>query len=107
MHSFKLSVDADQDIYDILDYTLDKWGMDQAVNYTDEIDQGREKIQHDPYLLGSKSQEILSKGCRSYKVNHHYFFYRVNEKESTIEIARILHETADFPRHVSDKHFPK
>ena len=104
MHRFKLSHFAESDVFEILNYTIDKWGVEQAEQYQRDLELGRLEIQKDPYLLNSKSQERLGKGCRSFKVNHHYFFYRVNE--DTIEIARILHESRDFPRHISDSHYP-
>ncbi len=107
MQSFKNSIFADEDLIQTYIYTIEKWGEEQAFKYKDLLHQGRERICEDPYLPGSRSQEILAKGCRSYRVEHHYFFYRVNEKENTIEIARILHEQRDFPRHVTDQHFPE
>jgi len=106
MHRFKLSHFAESDVFEILNYTIDKWSFEQAEQYQRDLELGRLEIQKDPYLLNSKSQDRLAKGCRSFKVNHHYFFYRVDELENSIEIARILHESRDFPRHVSDSHYP-
>ena len=107
MYSFRLSAYADQDIYEIIDYTIDVWDMDQALCYVELIDLGRERIQKSPYLETSKEREELAKGCRSYRVEHHYFFYRVNEEDKAIEIARILHKSRHFPIHVSDEFFPE
>ena len=107
MKNFKNSIFADEDLIETYVYTIETWGEEQALRYKELLDQGRNRICEDPYLLGSKAQEWLAEGCRSYRVEHHYFFYRVNEESNTIEIARVLHEQRDFPRHVTDQHFPE
>ncbi len=106
MHGFKLSLLADSDVFDVLDYTIEKWGYEQAEKYKNELEAGRTQIQEDPYLAGSKKREDLAPQCRSYRANHHYFFYRVNENEKVIEIARILHEQMNFPEHIREEYFP-
>lgn len=107
MYSFRNSVFADEDLIEAFVYGLIKWGEEQAEEYRKLLERGRNAICADPYLLGSKSQEKLAHGCRSYRVGHYYYFYRVNEAEQIVEISRVLRETRDFPRHVSDDYFPK
>ena len=106
MYNFKNSVLADGDIIEILSYTFDSWGEEQMREYESQLEHGRITIRQDPYLMGSKSRDDLISGCRSFRVNHHYFFYRVNEKENIIEIARILHEQMDFKLQVREEYFP-
>ena len=107
MRGFKLSAFAVDDVFDALSYTYDKWGGEQMRKYEGLLEHGRDLIRQDPYLLGSKSRNDLLTGCRLYKVEHHYVFYRLNEGDNTVEIARILHEKRDFVRHVGEKHFPE
>ena len=107
MRGFKLSAFAADDVFDALSYTYDKWGGEQMRKYEGLLEHGRDLIRQDPYLLGSKSINDLLTGCRLYKVEHHYVFYRLNEGDNTVEIARILHEKRDFVRHVGEKHFPE
>lgn len=57
MHRFKLSHFAESDVFEILNYTIDKWGVEQAEQYQRDLELGRLEIQKDPYLLNSKSQE--------------------------------------------------
>lgn len=106
MRGFRNSVFADEDLIESFVYGLTERGEEQALKYKGLLDEGRKKICNDPYLIGSKSQERLAKGCRSYRVEHCYFFYRVNEEENVIEIARVLQETRNFPEHVASDHFP-
>lgn len=106
MRKFRNSVFADEDLIESFIYGLTEWGEEQALKYKELLDKGRKRICDDPYLIGSKSQEGLAKGCRSYRVEHCYFFYRLNEKENIIEIARVLQENRNFPEHVGDDHFP-
>ena len=44
MPSFQLSYLADQDIVEILEYTLDRWGAEQAVQYATLLDEHFESI---------------------------------------------------------------
>jgi plasmid stabilization system protein ParE len=69
MHNFILSDLADTDVFDILDYSIDKWGYEQADKYQCELEQGRLQVQNNPYLIGSKSRKDLAQSCRSYLVN--------------------------------------
>lgn len=107
MHAFRNSIFADEDLIEAFIYGLTVWGEEQALKYKESLEKGRERICEDPYLLGSKSQEQLAEGCRSYKVNHYYFFYRFNTENSSVDIARILRENRDFPRHVTSETFPE
>ena len=106
MHTFKNSVFADEDLIEAFVYGLTTWGEEQALKYKEALEKGRERICEDPYLIGSKPQEKLTSGCRSYRVEHYYFFYRFNAETQTVEIAIVLRENRDFPRHVSSDSFP-
>ena len=104
MTSYRLSKLADQDLADILRYTIQTWGMKQGASYLQLLTAARNHIIINPFLVGSKSREDLARNCRAFRAAKHVIFYRVNR--DTLEIARILHESMDFSRHVGEETFP-
>ena len=105
MYTFKNSEYADEDIISILAYTAKKWDYEQAAKYKWLLEKGRDSILENPHLLGSKSRSELTDGCRSFRVGHHYFMYRL--KNNTVEFARILHESMDFHMQMKSSYFPE
>jgi toxin ParE1/3/4 len=67
------------------------------------IEKALKEIAQDPMRSGSKARADLVEGCRSYRVEHHYMFYRI--RESRVEIGRVLHETMNFEEHLSEGMF--
>jgi len=105
MRDFRQSHFADEDVIAIFAYTYEKWGLEQTEIYADLLEQGRNRIREDPFLPSSKAREDLAEGCRLYKVEHHYFAYRLNG--DIVEIARILHENMDFHLQIQETYFPR
>lgn len=103
MSNFRASTHAERDLKSIFRYTIRKWGFDQADAYLEFLSFARERIVADPYLPGSKPRDDLAAGCRSFRCGKHFYFYRL--RDDTVEIARILHESMDFERHVGEETF--
>jgi toxin ParE1/3/4 len=101
--SYRLSLSAEQDLAQILRYTIKTWGMKQGAAYFQLLNLARIQIISNPALLGSKSRDDLARGCRAFRVAKHLIFYRMNG--DSVEIARILHQSMDFSRHVSEETF--
>jgi toxin ParE1/3/4 len=91
---YELSVEADKDIEAIFDYTLDEFGMDQAVVYVSGFDDSFAQLLDNPEL-GSMRSEIR-KGLRSVVKESHIVFCRV--LKDRIRIVRILHGSSDLPK---------
>jgi len=106
MRTFKNSLLADEDIINAFEYGIEKWDIEQALKYKQELEKGRNRICENPHLAGCKKRDELVEGCLSYRVNKHHFFYKVSEDDSTILIARILHGTREFSLHVKPSYFP-
>lgn len=100
---FRLSSHADRDLLSILKYTKKVWGPEQVFMYLGLLGRTRDMIVANPSLPGSKSRNDLARSCRSFRCDKHIFFYRL--RNNTVEIARILHESMDFPRHVGEETF--
>lgn len=90
----ELSLDADQDIEAIFDYTADEFGVGQAVTYVGGFEAAFERLLDNPEL-GRDRKDIRS-GLRSMVQESHVIFYRI--LSDRIRIVRILHGSRDLPR---------
>jgi toxin ParE1/3/4 len=102
--SYRLSKFAERDLAEILRYTIKTWGMKQGAAYYQLLTAAKSRIVNNPVLPGSKTRDDLADGCRAFRVAKHLIFYRVSG--DSVEIARILHESMDFSRHVGEETFP-
>jgi len=87
---------ADQDIVGIWQYTSETWGIAQANNYLDQIEQCLKGLVENPRR--GKPRDEIRKGYRSSHCGHHLIFYRKNPKKQ-IEVVRLLHERMDHLTH--------
>ena len=90
---YKLTPAADQDIVEIWQYTSETWGISQANEYLDQIEQCIKSLVENPGL--GKPRDEIRKGYRSFRCGHHLIFYRENPKKQ-IEVVRFLHERMDY-----------
>jgi toxin ParE1/3/4 len=79
------------DFKNILIYTIQQWGEDQAVIYEAEIYRALDDLEHFPAL--GKIRDDLMRGMRRYVVKDHSVLYRVEENE--IRVYRIVHTRID------------
>jgi toxin ParE1/3/4 len=86
---------ADQDLRDIYDFTLKRWGRDQLITYAEKIDQAFATIAETP-AIGRPRHGYLRT-----TVGRHHIFYRTDSE--TIYIIRILHDRMDAPRHLKSQ----
>ncbi len=96
MARFVLSPRAQADIDEIWNYTVERWGVEQAELYVRQLGSAVEAIAQDP-KRGWPCDEIR-KGYRRYPSGSHVVFYRVMTKE--VIVVRVLHQRMDFNRHV-------
>ena len=90
---YQLSLEADQDIDDIFDYTDREFGFNQAVDYVQGFDGLFQKLLLNPEL--GKARDEIKPGLRSIPKDEHIVFYRVMENH--IRIVRVLHGSRDLP----------
>ena len=96
--NFTIRKEAEKDLENIWLYTFENWSIEQAEKYLnlifDEID----------YLCLKPNSGLdygnLRNGYWRSKVNSHFVFYKINEKQNEIEIIRILHEMMDIENHL-------
>ena len=84
------------DIDQIWTYTAQRWDHEQANRYVRLLRQGIETIARDPRR--GRSCDSIRVGYRKYAVGSHILFFRM--LEGKVYVARILHQSMDFERHL-------
>jgi toxin ParE1/3/4 len=96
MANFKLRPKAVSDLEEIWHYTIKTWDEEQAECYLRLLNMGFIDLSIHPHL--GRSCDKVRSGYRAFRVGSHMIFYRVTGEG--IEIARILHQSMDFNRHL-------
>ncbi|WP_374444880.1 type II toxin-antitoxin system RelE/ParE family toxin [Epilithonimonas sp.] len=98
--NYKLSKLAESDLEKIWLYTFEEWSLEQADYYLDLILDEIEYISKNP--KSGKDYNDIIKGYFRSRVKSHFIFYKINWKEETLEIIRILHEQMDIDLHINE-----
>jgi toxin ParE1/3/4 len=96
---YKLTNQAVADLSKIWEYTFEVWSEKQADKYFDELISNCKDIAENPDL--GKNYEGISKQLLGIKANRHIIFYRTLS-EDYLEITRILHESMDLKKRISE-----
>lgn len=110
----RLTRAAQRDIKAILNWTRKEFGQNAVARYQALIQQAVRDIGIDPERPGSQQRpDVMIEGARTHhlefsrsrmgrpnvKAPRHLLVYRRRD-ESTIEVARVLHDALDLPRHL-------
>lgn len=96
MDSYILSSNADKDLDNITDYTLEAWGENQTRDYVTKLLLCFQSLADKPNLGRSAAEYALF--LKRYYYKAHTVFYEPTEKG--IFIVRILGQRQDFERHL-------
>ncbi len=91
--SYKISVNAAEDLENIWLYTFTNWSQTQADRYINLIFDEIKYLDENPN--SGKDIAHIRKNYRCSKVKSHVIFYRVMQQQNKIEIIRILHQSLD------------
>lgn len=92
----RLSSLAVSDLREIHAHTVTHWGHGQADRYLNQLWDELDKINEAPER--GILRDDLPMGCRMCAAAKHVIFFRLHADR--VEIARILHSSMDFPRHL-------
>ena len=114
MRKLNLTDRAGQDLDAIYAYTEERYSQRQADQYEQLLSQSLKDIQHDPYRPESKDRTDIGSGLRSLHTRHstsrsgtevknprHVVIYYL-PNEDQITVSRILHDSMDVQRHISE-----
>jgi len=90
-----LSVEADQDLEAIFDYTEKEFGFNQAVKYLTALEIVFNHLVNNPTL--GRKRDGIKKGLFSISEQEHIVFYRL--LTTKISIVRVLHGSRDLPNY--------
>jgi len=93
---YRLRPKARSDIDAIWDYTVQSWGVQQALHYLNRLRDVCTELADNPEL--GKCRDELYKGLRVYPSGKHLVFYLIIE--NGIDVVRILHGSMDVQRHL-------
>ena len=96
MPDFQLTPEADADIKDIINYTMDNWGKTQANKYVDGLEKLAGDLAENPTLGGKRDN--LIEGLLSFPYISHVIDYTAHE--NGIVIIRVLHQSMDAQQHL-------
>lgn len=94
----RLSKKATRDLEDIFEYTLDRWGEDQAIRYVDGLRKHLQNLAEREKLGLSRPWRPGSEIYRSRYEEHVIFYLRT---ATTSDIGMIPHGQQDFSRDVA------
>ncbi len=103
MSSYVLTLPANEDLLEILQYTLEKWNEEQVGIYASKLEKAFLQLAENPFKIGSKPAGSHPQGCRLFKVAHHVIVYR--PEQNYLLVLRILHEAMDFPSQLETETF--
>ncbi|MCW0197796.1 type II toxin-antitoxin system RelE/ParE family toxin [Sphingopyxis sp.] len=91
MRSIIVRPEAEADIENAADYTIEQWGIEQARHYVGDI---RRAIEHLAVsgLRHPEEAEVFP-GLRRARSGHHFIFYLIDGEQ--IDVVRVLHERRD------------
>lgn len=89
MH-YQFLPEADEDIANILRYTIKRWGITQARKYERLLFDAFTSLAENPLKIGSRDVSYLHEDYRRYPIGKHYIYYKCIDEG--IIIIRILHE---------------
>ena len=90
---------AGRDLDAVYDYSTREWGLDQAAAYLRELDAVCQHLAEYPNL--GMAVDRVRRGYRRLGYGRHVIYYRVHPDE--VEIVRVLHQSMDAPRHLSQQ----
>ena len=87
---------ARADLDSIYTDTIAKWGQEQSDRYIHTLWDALEQVVATPERW--RPRDEIYPGCRICISGRHAILYRI--REGRVEIARVLHDAMDFPRHI-------
>jgi len=94
--NYQFTEKAERDLEEIIDYTNEQWGEQQALTYLDGLEHHGQLLADNPDL-GVK-RENISEGLLSFPYESHILYYF--KQPHGITITRVLHGHMDPMKHL-------
>jgi toxin ParE1/3/4 len=105
----RLTAAAEADFEEILRWTADQFGEEQARIYAETITAALNDLAAGPTIVGARSRDDILKGlftlhvARKSRKGRHFVMFRVGRTADgeVIDVLRLLHDAMDLQRHLS------
>ena len=97
MATYRLRPAARDDLEEIWDYTLREWSVEQALNYTDELEASIDLICESPTMCRERNEFVPP--VRINPHGEHLIIYVI--EDGVVIVTRILHSSMDVDFHLS------
>jgi toxin ParE1/3/4 len=97
-HRLLINPEAQADIRDLLQYTLETWGRAQRDKYKAHILGAMQRLREYPEI--GEERDDLGKPYRRLVVEQHVIYYRIEPK--VVRVIRVLHSRRDVPRNLGE-----
>lgn len=98
MRSIVVRPEAEVDIEDAADYTIEQWGREQARRYIGEIRTAIDSLTIDGLRYPEEAE--AHPGLRRMRSGHHVIFFLIDDKK--VDVVRVMHERRDAVRHLTE-----
>ena len=96
MPEFRLSPAAQNDLEGIFEYTVERWGLDQAIRYIEALEKTCTALAESPDT--AQDCDHIRPGYLRSPVGRHFIYFRA--EDFGIAVIRILHQHMDQSRHL-------
>ena len=105
----RLADQAERDFLEILRWTTARFGSSQSVRYRGVIAAALGELQEDPLPPNVQDRSDILPSLKFYHVAHrrrpgrHFILFKIVEqdRETIVEVLRILHDSMDFKQHLA------
>lgn len=95
MAKYWVSPAAERDLENIVEHTLQSWGLEQVERYLDALFAAFERLAKSPRTAPACNH--IKSGYRRLRVRRHVIYFRITDHG--IAIIRVLHDRMDALRH--------
>jgi toxin ParE1/3/4 len=103
----RLSAAAEKDFAEVVDWTVARFGAQQAEIYAGIVAAAIKELHAGPDVAGAKPRDEIGRGIfslhvarRGKKARHVVIYRAAPDQARSIDVVRILHDAMDLPRHL-------
>jgi toxin ParE1/3/4 len=103
----RLTAAAERDFEGIVAWTIEHFGVAQALVYAETLSNALEALGENPMLAEAQHRDTILKGLRSLHIarrgrkGRHFILFRIAEGgANVVEVLRVLHDAMDLQRHL-------
>jgi len=104
MSNYIFTNKAEVDLADIVDFTVDRWGVEKTYKYIDGLEEMTQMLANNPDI-GIKRDKVIE-GLLCFPYESHLIYYlkeNLAKQADKIAIIRVLHQSMEPKKYISNK----